>query len=350
MSKTINGLIIGISVFLVIVLIIVSILMFPLKGKTYDYDYWYRDKPYDINDTIVLEKEENKDFKILVITDLQFNDALDLCGKADNVYETVDTLVTKQKPDLIVITGDLVWAKFTKFSVIKAINKIDSYGIPWAPINGNHDGEGNVDLAWIANKYEEAENCLFKQGPDNIGGIGNYIINIRENDKIVQSLIMMDTHASRYYDKDDENRHYDFIYDSQIEWYKWAINGINEYNKTKTDSMLFIHIPLPEFKTAYDLWQQEGGAEGENFGVKGEEECPSYINTGMFNAIKEFDSTKYVFAGHDHLNNYSVMYEGVRLTYAMKTGDRCNQTPGQNGGTLITMGDKITVEHIYVEN
>ena len=205
-------------------------------------------------------------------------------------------------------------------------------------------------MAWIANKYEEAENCLFKQGPDNIGGIGNYIINIRENDKIVQSLIMMDTHASRYYDKDDEDRHYDFIYDSQIEWYKWAINGINEYNNSKTDSMIFMHIPIPEFKTAYDLWQQEGGAEGENFGIKGEEECPSYINTGMFNAIKEFDSTKYVFAGHDHLNNYSVMYEGVRLTYAMKTGDRCNQTPGQNGGTLITMGDKITVEHIYVEN
>lgn len=110
MSKTIKGLIIGISIFLVIVLIIVSILMFPLKGKTYDYDYWYRDKPYDINDTVVLEKKENKDFKILVITDLQFNDALDLCGKADNVYETIDTLVTKQKPDLIVITGDLVWA------------------------------------------------------------------------------------------------------------------------------------------------------------------------------------------------------------------------------------------------
>ena len=114
--------------------------------------------------------------------------------------------------------------------------------------------------------------------------------------------------------------------------------------------MLFIHIPLPEFKTAYDLWQQEGGAEGENFGVKGEEECPSYINTGMFNVIKELDSTKYVFAGHDHLNNYSVMYDGVRLTYALKTGDRCSQTPGQNGGTLITMGDEITVEHIYVEN
>ena len=33
MSKTIKGLIMGISIFLVIVLIVVSLLMFPLKGK-----------------------------------------------------------------------------------------------------------------------------------------------------------------------------------------------------------------------------------------------------------------------------------------------------------------------------
>ena len=32
--------------------------------------------------------------------------------------------------------------------------------------------------------------------------------------------------------------------------------------------MLFIHIPLPEFKTAYDLWQQEGGAEGETSALR----------------------------------------------------------------------------------
>lgn len=67
MSKTIKGLIIGISVFLVIVLIIVSILMFPLKGKTYDYDYWYRDKPYDINDTIVLERKKIRISKFLLL-------------------------------------------------------------------------------------------------------------------------------------------------------------------------------------------------------------------------------------------------------------------------------------------
>ena len=45
MSKTIKGLVIGISIFLVIVLIIVAVLTFPLKGKTYDCDYLDRDKP-----------------------------------------------------------------------------------------------------------------------------------------------------------------------------------------------------------------------------------------------------------------------------------------------------------------
>ena len=67
MSNTIKSLIIGISVFLVIVLIIVAILMFPLKGKTYDYDYWYRDKPYDINDTVVLERKKTRTSKFLLL-------------------------------------------------------------------------------------------------------------------------------------------------------------------------------------------------------------------------------------------------------------------------------------------
>ena len=64
MSKTIKGLIIGISVFLVIVLITVSILMFPLKGKTYDYDYWYRDKPYDI---LFLKRKKIRISKFLLL-------------------------------------------------------------------------------------------------------------------------------------------------------------------------------------------------------------------------------------------------------------------------------------------
>lgn len=67
MSKTIKGLIIGISVFLVIVLITVSILMFPLKGKTYDYDYWYRDKPYDIMIRLFLKRKKIRISKFLLL-------------------------------------------------------------------------------------------------------------------------------------------------------------------------------------------------------------------------------------------------------------------------------------------
>lgn len=63
--------------------------------------------------------------------------------------------------------------------------------------------------------------------------------------------------------------------------------------------------------------------------------------------LKKTDSTKYVFAAHDHLNNFSVDYEGIRLTYTMKTGDRCSYLPKSNGGTLITIGEKVEIEHVY---
>ncbi len=62
---------------------------------------------------------------------------------------------------------------------------------------------------------------------------------------------------------------------------------------------------------------------------KNEERCPGHINYGMFDVFKKTDSTKYVFAAHDHLNNFSVDYEGIRLTYTMKTGDRCSYLPNQ---------------------
>lgn len=67
----------------------------------------------------------------------------------------------------------------------------------------------------------------------------------------------------------------------------------------------------------------------------------------MFDLIKEVVSTKYVFAAHDHINNYSVEYEGIRLTYTMKTGDRCYAQEDMNGGTMITIGNETAIEHIY---
>ena len=113
--------------------------------------------------------------------------------------------------------------------------------------------------------------------------------------------------------------------------------------------MLFIHIPLQEYDAAYNAWQASGFDPNMGFGEKNEPCCPGYLNSGMFDLIKRLGSTKHVFAAHDHKNNFSVNYQGIQLTYTMKTGDRCSHKNGLTGGTRITIGKDVTINHIYVD-
>ena len=45
------------------------------------------------------------------------------------------------------------------------------------------------------------------------------------------------------------------------------------------------------------------------------------------------------------------MYEGIRLTYGLKTGDRCYADSDLNGGTVLTLSDSgiSNIEHKYIE-
>lgn len=45
--------------------------------------------------------------------------------------------------------------------------------------------------------------------------------------------------------------------------------------------------------------------------------CCSEEVSPLFDAVLRLGSTKGIFCGHDHLNNWSVEYKGVRLTYGM---------------------------------
>lgn len=358
--------------------IVLAVLWCPVKGES-NSEFWLSTDTYRLEDTFVLQKEPGKDFKILNLTDIQYNDLLDI-GQRKYTEETIRTLIEQEQPDLITMTGDQVWAAFQKQSQKDLIQFMDSFGIPWAPVFGNHDGEGNADKNWLADRYLESEYCLFKKGPNNIGGVGNYVINIMEGDKIVQSLIMMDAGASRSYDGMPEERQmiadaldndtqeyilnddgtrkqeafgtgYEFISESQVAWYKWAVEGAKKVNGGEMpESIAFFHIALPEFYLAYLQWKDSGYAPEMGFGEKREQVCCPKVNSGMFAAIQELGSTKNVIVGHDHVNSYSVMYEGIRLTYALKTGDRCYADDDLNGGTVLTITDNgVQTEHKYVE-
>lgn len=373
---------IAVSVILAAVLIVgvvLGILWFPVKGETTN-EFWLSTQPYRLEDTVILQKEPGKDFKILNLADVQYSDTLDI-GKRAYTEETIRKLIEQTQPDLITMTGDQTWTAMQKQSAKHLVAFMDSFKIPWAPVFGNHDGEGNADKNWLADQYMASEYCLFKKGPNNIGGVGNYIINIMEGDKIIQSLIMMDSGQGRSYPEDPDQTNpvymyadeldggeyvlnadgtrkqaqvgtdYEFISETQVQWYKWAINGATAANGGETpESIAFFHIALPEYYYAYLQWKESGYDASMGFGEKREQVCCPKVNTGLFAAMQELGSTKNVVVGHDHINTYSVLYEGIRLTYGLKTGDRCYRDEDLNGGTLLTISqDGVQTEHISIE-
>ncbi len=304
---------------------------------------------------ITMVKNPDEDFVILNITDVQLGDDEVYGETGERSNALIAKLIEDTQPDLITLSGDNAWATM---SYMELVDYIDSFGIPWAPIMGNHDGEGCISELWACQLFTEAKNCLFRFGPKDMG-YGNYIINILENDSIIHTLFMMDTHSYRDYTLDDGTfleDEYDHLWPRQIKWYKWAVNGIAEIEGKQVDSSVIFHIPLMEYNEA---WNAAWDAENEcykpeyaatSFGINLESVCSAPENNGFFDVCKEY-GTKNVICGHDHVNSASILYEGVRLTYGLKLGEGCYYDDALIGGTTLTIDSegKTETKHHYLD-
>ncbi len=326
-------------------------------GESRFFSKWSATDEFTADYCAQIEKNPDEDFIILNLADIQLKDDLVYEEPGEKTAEMIDELVKKTSPDLITLTGDNAWGTI---AYIKLIHQIDSYGIPWAPIMGNHDGQCCISEFWAAHLLFKAKNCLFEFGPENMG-YGNYIINITESGKIIHTLFMVDTHNNAEFTLDDGTTisGYDHLWDNQIEWYKWAVNGISDISGKTVESSVFMHIPVYEYK---DAWLKAYGSDEngtlppelapEAIGVYGEDACNSPVNNGFFAVCKELGSTKNIFAGHDHANNFQIYYEGIRLNYTLKTGYGAYYTEGLTGGTVISVNSDgaAFAEHLYMSN
>lgn len=314
--------------------------LLPVYGEKTNY-YWSEYDNFDIQSIETIEVKNNE-FKILQLTDLHYF-MPHLQSKTDNI---VKKLVEENHPDMIILTGDNVFGPVNTWLTKHVTEFFDSFGLPWAAVYGNHDDEGKADKYWLGEQYENAKYCLYHNGPVNIGGLGNYAVNLTKDGQPFYSLLMMDSNS---YIKYNGKKEYATFTPAQVTWYEWLINGLKDNGYDK--SMMFFHIPLPEYSDAYDLWEEGGFDSAIGFGEKREEECVSPYNSGMFAKMVELQSTTHTFAGHDHINNYSVKYQGITLSYGLKASTQIYHDKDMIGGTLITIkSDKsVTVEHKYID-
>ena len=159
------------------------------------FEDWSAETEYKPEYAVELKKDPDKDFIVLNFSDIQLNPLESYGEYGEMAKETIKRCIEDVKPDLITLSGDNAWGG--DLSYINVVKVIDSFGIPWAAVMGNHDGSNGDKLNefWCSTLLAGAKNSLFKFGPKGMG-YGNYVINITENGKVIHSIFMMDSHTT----------------------------------------------------------------------------------------------------------------------------------------------------------
>lgn len=292
----------------------------------------------------------DEDFNVMHLTDIHIVGGFLAAEKDRKAINATAAMITEEKPDLVIITGDIAFAVPWGGTINNAyahrmlIRLMENLGVYWTVALGNHDSESYNyhSRAKVAQMYEDGhEYCLFSSDDGGVYGECNHLINLRNSTGLVtQSFIMMDTNAYTSEDPLGILWIYDNIHPDQIEWYEDRINQLNEYNRTIIDSLpedqrpegieefesvkslLFVHIPIMETRDAYNEYLAAGEKDTEDVkylgGYVGEDAPYVYCSEKeeeMFETMIELGSTKAMFFGHDHYNNIVLEYKGIIFSY-----------------------------------
>ncbi len=142
------------------------------------FEKWSPEDAYTEEYAVELVKAPEKAFVVLNFSHSQLNPQNVFSENGEKTYAMIKKCVEEVKPDLITLTGD---NSTSVVGYIELAKLLDSFGIPWAPVMGNHDGEnGNVTKEGrIAYILAHSENCLFKFGPADMG-YGNWKLKVSD--------------------------------------------------------------------------------------------------------------------------------------------------------------------------
>lgn len=297
----------------------------------------------------VIEMPSNREMKILQLTDTQIIDSSQMRSPTrlgpsqveaysrknvdKNCFNHIKELIEKENPDLILFSGDIVYGEFDDSGEIltRIVEFMDSFNIPWAPIFGNHDNETNKGVDWQCSLFENAKNCLFKQGE--LTGNGNYSIGLVDNQGRIQRVIyMFDSNGCITGAGLGED---------QLNWMTNTSSSIDAVYDKDIPGFACMHIPSKDFQVA--ITNKYGYKTGETFNLDEDGEVGDFGQCKEKMSIFGAEISSYlkaanidgVFAGHDHVNNFSVLYDGIRYTYGTKTGIYDYYNSAMLGGTLI---------------
>lgn len=291
-------------------------------------------------------------FKIMQIADTQ-----EIPAVSPDTLSLINNALDREKPDLVIFTGDQIKGYSKKFKKDPAIiegtidtlvEPIAKSNIPFMVTYGNHDAQCGVDNRGQYKFYAKYDNFISGdlRNADDVGTADIQIYSSTE-DKPVFELYIIDSHG-----KAKDGAGYAPVDKKQIEWYVSRREQLKAENGDYLPSLVFQHIPVPEFfdvikkvpKGAKGAVPAYGAHENEYFVLNDETiaeggfmlESPASpdVNTGEFEAMSEKGDVLGIYVGHDHNNSFVVKYKGVDLGYTQGAGFNV-YGPGENRGVRI---------------
>lgn len=273
---------------------------------------------------------KNGKFKILCVSDFH--------GRANydrRLIRDIEAILDASKPDLVLILGDTVWGdaaespESVRAFLSAAVKPIEDRKIPWAHVFGGHDDEKGVTNETQEKIYESFEYCVSKRGPEDVSGVGNYVLPILSTDggRIVYNVWGLDSHDSagefadefgldkdRWFlylpDSFSLDSHYDTFRFDQLMWYWNTSKALERHAGGKIPGLMVCHMPIPEYILCY-----KNTAQTRYSGTRREHSGCNMINSGIFSTLVQRGDVKTFICGHDHINDCEGTYCGIKLAY-----------------------------------
>lgn len=319
-------------------------------------------------------------FRILHLTDIhqvmpEMDDDEDRSIPENKCNETINVIekaIERTNPDFIVLGGDNIngfWQEFTYDLVEQTIDAITApiraRNIPFAAVFGNHDSEIKHFFRefqmMLYMRYDNFCGCL---NQEQVYGCGNCNITVNgsRSERPAFNIWLIDSNDYPYDSCGKKLDGYDCVHADQIDWYERTAQRLKAENGGEAlPAILFQHIPVAQeldLLTEADenepnCFEKDGKRytlKSENYisGVIRERPCtPANGDRAQFESWKKQGDIVAAFFGHDHLNDFAVELDGIKLIQTFAAG---YHTYGNVGGGRLIVLDENNPREIFTES
>ena len=255
-----------------------------------------------------LQMKPGGPLRLAVFTDLHL-DGLDPLGMLQTTH-WLRKNVKALRPDMIAVLGDTVLCPLNHLRTRCFVKLMDSFGLPWTAVLGNHEGEAALDLQRrdVLRYYKESGLFLGEVGLPGVTGYGNQAVAVRNDaGECAQLLYFLDSGGGK--------KGHSYIQPDQLSWL-----GRAGAPYAGAPGMIFMHIPAYQYRAAYEALQS-GQAQLLRGGLR-EGVCTEGTpeqSEALVARAKELGVWAFV-CGHDHANDFDISYQGMRYIYAQSGG------------------------------